>query len=228
MSDMSVTNLGVDQIIQQHSGSLESTTGTVSLSAGTTAGSMVILLAAIDGDGTASVGLNNPTGGAGSWASHRGTGGTVSKALAYVFDQRNVAAGETSWTLTTVGGSRQVVWTLIEMSGVGLSLADGYFRGGTLTSTPVPQVSTIDGGTTAVGPDCQVSCAFSIYGAVAAGATPVVSNYTNGFNELTQTNRANGTQGLTLAVGIRSVNDLNVVTTAADVSPSAFGDGYTI
>jgi len=225
---MSVTNLGVDQIIQQHSGSFESTTGTVSLSAGTTAGSMVILLAAIDGDGTASVGLNNPTGGAGSWASHRGTGGTVSKALAYVFDQRNVAAGETSWTLTTVGGSRQVVWTLIEMSGVGLSLADGYFRGGTLTSTPVPQVSTIDGGTTAVGPDCQVSCAFSIYGAVAAGATPVVSNYTNGFNELTQTNRANGTQGLTLAVGIRSVNDLNVVTTAADVSPSAFGDGYTI
>jgi len=225
---MTVTNLGVDQIIQQNSGSFESTSGTVSLPAGTTAGSILILMACIDGDGVTGVGLNNPTGGAGSWAHYMGGGGIASKARVFAWDQRNVAAGETSWTLTTIGGSRQVVWTLIEMSGVGLSLADAYVNRGNLPPEPASSVSTIDGGSMSVTNDCLVACGFAIYAAVSAGATPVVSNYTNGFNELTQTSRANGTQGLTLAAGLKSINDIELAATTADVSPAAFSEGFTL
>jgi len=224
---MTVTNLGVDQIIQQNSGSFESTSGTVSLPAGTTAGSILILLAGIDGDGVANVGLNNPTGGAGTWHAYLAPTG-VSQSRVVAFDQRNVAAGETSWTLTTSGGSQQVVWTLIEMSGVGLSLADGYVNRGNLPAEPASSVSMIDGGSMSVTNDCLVACGFAMYAAVAAGATPVVSNYTNGFNELTQTSRANGTQGLTLAVGLKSINDIELAATTADVSPAAFSEGFTL
>lgn len=224
---MTVTNLGVDQIIQQNSGSFESTSGTISLPAGTTAGSLLILCAAVDGDGTTNVFLTPPTGGAGVWNSYVPQSGN-SRARVFVFDHFNVAAGETSWTLAVTGGSWQVVWTLIEMSGVGLSLADSFVLRSSSPGDATSTAPTISGGLMGVGSQCFVSCGFSVYAATATGATPAVSGYTNGFNELTQSSHANGTQGVALAVGIRSINDLAEVSTGVDVSPDAYGQGFTI
>jgi hypothetical protein len=221
--------LGVDNIIQRGSFAFEGTSGTVTLPAPTTAGSLVMILAGASGNGvTIGATINGASGGAGSFTGIVGTGGTRDHASTVAFVQTNVAAGETSWTLTANQAS-QVEGTVYELWGVGVAPADKYWAvSGSQAETGL--ASTI---TTAQAPpntgditENFDAWAIALFTATSADTTvPTLSGYTDGFYEdpdQPQQTRANATWAMSFGVAFRSLQEVGAFTCTASVSPNCY------
>ena len=223
--------LGVDSIVQQASGDFEGTSGTVTLPAGTTAGSLILICASVSGAlGDLRLGL--PTGGAGSFeqVSSAFPAGTVStRNWVAAFAQRNVAASETSWTLPiATGGSNQVVWHVYELSGVGLNPYPTWHLG-TGGAGLSPLATTLVASKTGnVAPssgqiDCYDTLSILLFGATSSDTTiPVISGYDTGYSEVGQASRVNADRAMAFAVAFNSIGDIGSFTAGASVSPSAY------
>jgi hypothetical protein len=213
--------LGVDQILQQNTGSFHATSGTVTLPAATTAGSTIILSAALTGDGTTLRGFSTPTGGAGTWGTYIGGAGT-SQSLPVLFAQRTVAAGETSWTLPITGGATDIVWHVMEVMGVSQPPAVRFSMSSVGTNNPAAPVSSLTSPSATT--DTFDTMVLAVYAAtdLTQASAPVVSGYTNGFDELAQASVVGSSSATTLAIGIISKLDLEPFTTSASVSPNSY------
>jgi hypothetical protein len=233
--------LSVDNIIQQATGNFEATSGTVTLPVATTAGSTIIICATQDTDHTLARTLGTPSGGAGTFAAmSTNQSGTLWNRLR-VYAQRNVAAGETSWNLPTLGSgiNPQVVWAVFELTGVGLDPYDvpssdaitrGWFAkpsGATVANVDTAAASLSSGTTSTAA--CYDLLGLAIFGATGTSSTiPVFSGLTNNFVEIASANRSNASRGLTLSVSILPSIDPGQFTSTVSVSPSSYMSGYVI
>jgi hypothetical protein len=223
--------LSIDNLVQPAAtGSFEGTTGTVTLPIATTAGSVVIICATAGGGTTPVLATNIPTGGAGTFerVNALGSGAADNRSSVSTYMQRNVAAGETSWTLTTDGASRQVVWAVMELAGAGLAPYVNWFLKssdtmptanalvGSATTLPVPTASA---GTS----ECYETLGIQVFGATSSDTTvPVISGYGPGYSEVVQDHHTNASQSVSLAVAFCQILDVGNFTASAAVSPTAY------
>lgn len=226
--------LSNDNIIQSQSGSFEGASGTVSLPAGTTAGSLVLIVATSH-SGAGSSGLElSASGGAGSFdeLSHTAITG-ANHVHCNIYAQKNVAASESSWTLTTGSGSQQVNWKVYEFFGVGLAtFGDGSVSyaqtdgnqsldaGPTVASFTTASVPPVSNNTVT---NCYDALAIAVFGATSTSTTiPAISGYTDSYWEEAQVTSANGSTGTSMAVAFRALQEVGEFTATASVSPSAY------
>jgi hypothetical protein len=232
-------SLSTDNIIQQATGSFEGASGTVSLPVATTAGSLVLICVALASDSSVastSLKTNVPTGGAGTFvalANSRSGGNT--RAAVDIHAQRNVAAGETSWTLAVASGTPQVTWSVFELFGVGLDPYDTWYvtcnfcsDANSLVSSTTHDIYAPQSGTTT----CLETLGISVFAATSADTTaPVISTYTMNHlstsvaqesTQVAQDGRANATCAMSLGVAFTSVLETDGFTAAAAVSPNSY------
>jgi hypothetical protein len=220
--------LTVDNILQEATGSFEGTSGTITLPGGTTAGSLVLVVAAA-ADAHAQA-LDAPSGGAGTWTDWAHSQGSTNRANTHIWTQKGVAGGESSWTLAVAGGaptSELVMWAVYELSGVGVVLADslGASDGPTAASdTTVASFTTgtapADGSST----EAFLALGVAVFAATSADTTPPVITVSDAdlFYERDHVDTANATRAASMSVAMQTVQDVGVFQTSASVSPSAY------
>lgn len=196
--------LNVDSIIQSNSGNFNGTSGTVSLGSATTADSTVVICA-MNGNSTgADRHLTPPSGFA--WASFEFSSSTQHTAP-YVF-YKKTAGGETSWTLAFAANSAQVCWAVYEVQGLDLA-APVHDSGIPNPFGDTGGLTTNSTGTSAAAQSYDV-LVFAVHPTWIAGTTPVgIDGHTNGFTELHEESRNDGTDSVSMSVSIKSSQALS-------------------
>lgn len=220
-------SLTTDNIIQQNTGSFESTSGTVSLGAGTTAGSFIVVCAAVDGDAVSTWTLAMDTEG---FTRLTPAPNGITACKPYVFGKRNIAADVTSWTLTVEGTSQQVVWAVFELTGAGLDPYDtALFHAGpdgwhdrpeNFSGSDTATTSRSTG--TTQGTPCYDTLSFAVHACGRSDTTvPTISGHTNSYVEIASVSRTNA--GSALKMSVSAVSSIVVGTTecTATISPSS-------
>lgn len=227
--------LTVDNIIQSASGTFEGTSGTMTLPAATTAGSVVIAVVGSASNAASDNGVTPPdSDGDATFMLQLGRGPTSpARSAVTIWGSTGVASGLTSWTVGTQSGtSRLVAWVLVEVSGVAVdpviaASVDWWDNGGgtvpaatslvnSATSAPVPATST------------GVSEAFEAFGLHAVAASradttvPTISGYDGEYSELAQISITNADTALALAVATGTYLDAGNFTAGLSVSPDAY------
>lgn len=192
--------LSIDNVIQSKTGSFNGSSGSATLDVATTAGSAVVICAAYASPGSGTYDLLTPSG----FSLVAGVNGTTTtrKAVPKAFVKRNSAGGETSWTLTMSPTAGQVTWLAMEITGIGVDPLNTWYAAVPFVATPY------DGGTpssissTATDTSsCFDVLAFAIHAARSASTTPATwSGQTNGFTELAEISRDDGSNALSMAV----------------------------
>lgn len=214
--------LSIDNLVQPpKTGSFNGSSGAATLDTATTAGSTVLIVAAYGANGTSSYELSVPAG----FVQIAGLPGVVTgrKAVPAVFVKRNVSAGETSWTLTMAGTAGQVVWAAYELVGIGLDLLNAWYVNVPLFATPYDGATPASISTTGTGTSsCFDVLAFAVHAARSATTTPVTwSGHTNGFTELSEVSRDDGTNALSMVVSYLPSLALGTFECTADLSAGA-------
>jgi hypothetical protein len=216
--------LSTDNLVQSNTGSFEGTSGTVSLPANVAAGSAVVIFAARDGDGTTNLGVVGPSG----FDTVIG-GANTNHGRPYLFLKQTSAGSESSWTITTTGGSQQVVWAVFEMTGA--DMAEAFLSGepnGILLNGGVYPISDVATVTTRQSPVMGPSVSYNVlalaaFAAVSTDTTvPVFSADTGGFFPLATVSRANATRAVTLRICGLTSQSLVTFQAGADVAPSSW------
>lgn len=210
--------LSVDNIIQQQTGSFEGTSGTVTLPASTTPGSMVLVVATCGTAGGATPAYQLTITGFTQVASN--IGGTVTnvKAIPVILAKPNVGA-ESSWTLSNLN-SAQTVWAAFEVTGVGLDPLSTYHVAPSLANHSETGVSTIS---TDVTPStsCYDQLSIAVHAARSADTSVVTfSGQTNGFTELTEVSHVNASNAVSMAVSYKPSLALGTFESTATLSAS--------
>lgn len=108
--------LSIDNILQSNTGDFEGTSGSVTLPVGTQAGSVIIIVAGLGGNGADTSSFNTPSGFEGAFIN---TAQSLALGTVWGYIKTNASADETSWTLSiNLGGSQQVVWSVFEITGI--------------------------------------------------------------------------------------------------------------
>jgi hypothetical protein len=194
--------------VQEKTGiNTSSTSHTVSLDAGTTAGGSVLVLMA-----SAAVSVTGMPAG----FAHL-TAPAVSGSLGFL--KSNVGAGETSWSGFTFTGAGVVTWYVIELSDH-VAVLDPYDSHGNTSST-------VSNGGTAAASDANQNAgswgaAFAWWTMFKVGGTDTHSldGYTNGFTELVETGPGSGTTGRYLAVAFNTYESTGTISTTPTLTSS--------
>lgn len=212
--------LSTDNIIQQNTGSFESTSGTVSLSAGTEAGSAILLAAGVGGDGVTAFNLTAPTG----FTAVSIVGDNAARhGHIRVFVKPSASAGETSWTLPVTGGTQQVTWALFEMSGLDLDWPGlAYLNAGMFPNAPASPVASQDTEVTATNESFGALAVAVFLASNTTPSAPTISGYTNGFYEVASQAKANGSAAHQMTVAAKPIQTVGTVQTGAAVSPNSY------
>lgn len=213
--------LSLDNIIQSNSGNFDGTSGTVSLGVAATAGNMVVVCAVVGGTGfvggTDLVYTLSMTG----FTKETQTIASPARCRPEMFSKKNIGAGESSWTLT-VNNSQQVVWYAFELSGVGLDPNADYRVRAPVDSIVTSVESTKSTGTTDESSSYDTLSIALFAGAEASTTVPAFSGYTNGFAELYEAGRDNGSRSIDMAIAYKFKLDVGTEECTASVSPDAY------
>ena len=217
--------LSQDNFIQTNTGTFEGTSGTASLPVGATAGNALIIAVAIDGDGSTTFDVSDPSGFV--QASTNASG--LRRGKVFLFLKQTAAGGETSFTITITGGSVQACWAVFEAEGLDLSEtylggeAQGLFlNGGTNPAGDSTLVSSRIAGPTNTS-DSYDTLSIALFEATSSDTTvPVLSGHTNGFQELVTLNRANATRAMAMSLAIKPSMSLEAFSSTVSVSPSSY------
>lgn len=223
-------------LVQSNTGSFNATSGSATLPTGTTAGSMVLLCAAIFGtDVTEDYSLDPPAGF--DWVSGDAvSSGSPRANRPYIWIKRNTSA-ESSWTLTPLktgssGFARDVVWAVFEVAGTGLDRIGASITTASAGSARFGAVSTIAvaGTDTAVtsrstgnteSSACYDTLTFAVHAATSANTTvPTITNHMNGFVEVASVSRV-GTKAIAMSVSTKGSAALGPQACTATISPSS-------
>jgi hypothetical protein len=217
--------LSTDSLIQQQTGSFESTSGSASVPVNVTSGNAVLIVAALGGDGSGTFNISTPSG----FSSVAAPSSGIRHGKAYCFLKQVSAGSESSWTLTVTGGSQQVCWAAFEMVGADmvdvLTVGEAvgvYLEAGNQPIGDSSLVSSRDTTATATSASYNVLALAMFAFTSNDTADPVVSGYTNGFGEITTVGQANGTRAQRLAVAAKVSQSLETFSTVASVSPSSY------
>jgi hypothetical protein len=217
--------LSTDSLIQQNTGSFESTSGSASVPVNVTSGNAVLIVAALGGDGTTNFNISTPSG----FSSVAPPQNAIRHGKVYCFLKQISAGSESSWTLTVTGGSQQVCWAAFELADADMvdQLTNAEPNGVYLESgnNPIGDSTLVSSRDTTATP---VSASYNtltlaIFAFTSNDTTnPVVSGYTNGFGEITTVGQVNGTRAQRLAVAAKVSQSLETFSTVASVSPSSY------
>lgn len=209
--------LDASNIIQSNTGSFESTSGSVTLSA-TTAGNFVII-AATGGDNNDV----NPTDLAITGFDKDGFAQSGAYQNSFFFT-KVTSGGETSWTINVTNGPQQVLWMAIELEGADTDVMTfsgypGVYLGDAENSAAVSVASqTMSTGTSGsydtFGIALQVASADS-------GTIPDINGHTDNWQELASVSRTNGTRGIRMSVAARNYLSLTPLGLTVSISPSS-------
>jgi hypothetical protein len=222
------TGLTVDNIIQSKVGSFESTSGTATLDAGTTAGNTVCIIAAIRGDGPDtgnSWTIALPTG----FTQAEGQGGTFQNYGAiYAFIKPSASADETAWTLAVTGSGAQLVeWVAFEMTNIDCDWTDKIYLHAINTGA-ISAAATRSTGSTSVS-ETMSGLAVAAFWAVSPDTTvPTFTNYTNDFFEVASTSASNSPRACALSVVAKQQRVLQTVECTATMSPDALPTAFVL
>jgi hypothetical protein len=209
-------SISVDDIIQSNTGTVNSTAVTMTLASGTTAGNTVLICVMTFGSGQPTATIDGFV---------RDHGSTVHTAKAYILRKSNVAAGETSWSLTGFGSAQPTVWFALEVQGLHrTALVETFttYLGSTgVTSTPTnttPQSTIYEG------------LAFAIHGGqnISSASIPAWSAQTNGFVEFAENSRVDGATATSAAVSVRPVDDIGTFQCTATSSQTVTSGGVVL
>lgn len=201
-------SLSPDSIVQQNTGTANSTTITCTLASGTTAGNTVILC-------VYTVGTGGPT----CTGFTRDHGSSVGATKAYVLRQTAVDAGLTTFALNAFSGSQPTVWFAYELAGVHNLVP----KEAGVTS---PQSGTgVTSQTTGTTPATQAyqGLAWAFWGAhnPTNSTVPALSAFTNGLAQQSTNNRADGATATAATVALAVVSDLGTFESTAIISVSS-------
>ena len=218
-----MSGLTLDDVVQSATGSFTGTTGSASLGSGTTAGNTVMILAGLGADGTDLFDLTVPSG----FSEVAAVGDSGFQGALYGFIRPSASAAETTWTLAVTGGSQQVAWAAFELSNVDCDWPDKIYLHQLVESGSAGAVSTktVDTGSTS---ETFTGVALAVYFAEnAAGSSPDVSAYTNGFAEIANQTVA-GTRAHRLTVAAKAQQAVEVVSCTASISPSSYCSAWML
>lgn len=218
--------LNADNIIQSNSGGFEATSGSATLGVGSTAGSLLIICAAIQGDAPPSHStdytIDDPSGFEKISAMQFGN----QSIRVYIWARRNSPGSESSWSLVVkrdgVSASQQVLWTVLEITGAGL---DPTIAWNAPTDLIVGDNSTKTSQSTAnsLPTSCPEGLSIAIHAAL--GTTtgiPAISAHTNNFQEVVTASRASATNGFATSVSVAPTYDAGQYEATVSISPTAY------
>jgi hypothetical protein len=210
--------LSTDSIIQQATGSFESSSGSVTLPGGTEAGSAVLIIAGLGGDNSTTYGLQTPSG----FTAVGALADAPAHATPYMWIKPSASAAETTWTLNANGGSPQVVWAVFEIPGLDTDWPGKVYI---KMSPGLPGESPVSSQSTVVSDPSESYGALALamfFGTNTTPETPVFSDYENGFFEIATETRSNASRAHTLAVAALPTQVLGTKQCTVAVTPSAY------
>jgi len=215
--------LSPDDLVQVATGSFTGTSGSVTLNA-TTAGNAVLILAGLGADGTNLFDLS-----ASGFTEPISLGDSGFNGALYAFIKSGVSAGEASWTLTVTGGSQQVAWAAFELSGIdvdwpGKVYITNLYKSPT-TPTAVASHTCDTGGATSETFSGLTLAGF--FAENAAGTTPTINGYTNGFEEIAN-QTVTGTRAHRLAVAVKVQQQVEAPSCTASISPDSYASSFML
>lgn len=216
--------LSVDNFLQSNTGTFEGTSGSASLLAGTTAGSVILIAVACAGDGSTTFTVTTPSGFEKASSSNQGN----KRAFPYLFIKQVASADETTWTLDITGGSQQVCWAAFEMTGIDVAEAWVGDAEGTYLDTVVNPISngstvTSQGTNATATSESFDTLTMALFAATCADTSvPVLSGHTNGFQEIAAASRSNATRGMALSVAVLPSQSLTTFQCSVSSSPAAY------
>lgn len=230
--------ISVDNILQMNSGTFEGSSGTITLSSATTAGSLVVAVVAAGGETSTSYTLNAPVNQQNSSImSNLGTGQvSPTRANTAIYGSERVASGLTSWTLSTLDGlSKLVAWAIFEIEGVGVDPtsavnAQYWYARDSVSGTAAAATSLVSSATTKTVPhtnsgrsECFQSLGLQSIAATSADTTvPVISGYDSEYYELVQINISNASVAFTMSVAAGQYNESSNFNASLSVSPNSY------
>jgi hypothetical protein len=192
-----------------NSGGFTGASGSATLPTGTTAGSTLLLAISSTGTSVTVTGFtdDSPT--------------NIGTTKAYAFRKSNVAAAETSWTITAVSGSINR-WTVYEVDGLDpVAPVDVKQTGTTPNVTSGTSVST---GTLAASTTYDgLVVALHAANNAASPTAPTFSGHTNALVEMDEGGATNGTASVGLSVSMRTVQSLGAFECTATASITLTG-----
>jgi hypothetical protein len=213
----------LDNIIQQATGTFTGNSGSVSLPAGTTAGSSVLIVGAVAGDNTNSRGFQTPSG----FVAGPGAQGFQGYGFVKVYMKSSASADETSWTLTQgFSNTGLVIWMVFEIVGVDTGPWD--FEGNTTyvrnyVSGSVSTAASYGTGNAVVSETFE-GISLAMFLMTSTDTTPpTITGYDNGFFEFVTRSEADSPKALTLGVAAKAQNVVGVPNCTASVSPNSYG-----
>jgi hypothetical protein len=200
-------------LLQSNAGGFNSTTGNATAAA-TTAGSTLLLIVGL-ASGSANLSPNPPTG----FTPAGGEGATFgSFPKVFFYRKSNVAAGETSWTIS-MGVAGLVCWSVLEYDNLDLTTPKDVGVASASTASAATSVST---GTSA---QSTTYSAVVVAAHMALNATnttvPTWSGQTNGFNEVTDAGIAGASTAAGLAVSVLETGALGTFSSTGTSSVTA-------
>lgn len=219
-----------DNIVQTNTGTFEGTSGSATLPEATTAGSTVLIFAGVAGDFVNAYSISTPATfnlvGSSTW------GGTK-RGYARCFMQPSSPGSESSWTLTVNGGSQQVCWVALEVTGVDLDvfLAVNGWPGIYLekADNAFDTTTSSRGSGTTDPSESFGALAFVFHEATSTDTTvPVLSGHTNGFYEIAAANHANGTRAMAASLAAKATQSLGAVSSTVSISPASYAYGMVL
>lgn len=212
--------LSADNIIQQASGSFAGS-GTVTLPTGTQAGSQIVLVAGLLGDGSAGINVPTPTGflpwGVNSYGAQNNYG------RAMLFVKASADAGETSWAVSSSSGTHTVLWVVLEMFNLDLDWPQRAYLplsgSGSGVTTAVSSATVTSDSQSETYQGLSLACFMAVD---TGGSTPVVSGHDNGFTEIASQSGSDGTRGAVLSVAAKQELVINTPQCAVSVSPTSY------
>jgi len=215
--------------IQSKSGSFDGASGSATLDAATTAGSLIIIVAGYGSPGTGSPAYDIATPSEFTLISGANSSTTTRKAVPKVWAKRNSAGGESSWTLTmTTAG--QVVWRVYEVEGAGLDPLNEWFVTSP-TSAPAYNGSDPTSQSTGTSPvsSCYEVLAIAVHAARSNDTTiPTWSGQTNGYFEDAEVSHVNANNALSMVVSLKQSWDLEQFECTAALSPGSPATGCVV
>lgn len=216
--------LDASSIIQSDTGSFESTSGTVTLPAATTAGNFIVV-AAVGGD-------NNDINPTDLSMTGFDKDGFAQVAWQNAFFFTKVTSGsESSWTLSVTNGPQQVLWMAMEIEGADVDVFDYSGYAGVYLGDGENSGSTsVSGQTLATGTSGSYdTLAIALQSASAAsGVIPDISGHTDNFQELASVSRANASRGIRMSISARNYLSLTPLGLSTTISPSSPADARII
>lgn len=210
--------------IQYNTGSFTGSSGSVTLPAGTQAGSTIIIAAGLGlpVGGSTTIGLNTPSGFV------RAVGHDGQYARPYVFVKTVASAGETSWTLNISNASSQpVVWAVFEGFGFDIDAADpstGVYQttvlAGQSEGSPIASRTTFD-----PDPDNESYDVLAVavhFATATTTSVPTLSAAGSGWVDIASQTLVGATNAYHLVVAARPTLTLEDLTSTSNVSPNSY------